>query len=173
MVKTTGDIFPYHISKALIFYSELHVCRPACFVWVARSWHSAQELEQNLRVFYRSIPVSFLFTSLHCRKINLMVVECWKGWTHLFPSPNLSCHFFCLALLFSPPNGELLQGVPFLHKHCPSLLPTQRKTFCCLRSLSWISKNSEKILLLVGDRRLTEHLHCDLELYPNFRKLVK
>lgn len=132
-----------------------------------------KNFKQNLRVFYRSIPVSFLFTNLHCRKMNLMVVKCWKGWTHLFPSPGLRCHFFCLALLFSPPSGEPLQGVPFLHKAYPSLLPTQRKTLCCFRSLSWIPKNSERMLLLVGGRRLSDHLCSDLELYLNFWKLVK
>lgn len=147
-MKAKGDIFPYHTSKALFFLSKLHVCRPVCFVWEARCWHSAQEFKQNLRVFYGNIPVSFLITSLHCRKMNLIVVEPWKGWTHVFPSPGLRCHFFCLALLFSTPSGEPLQGVPFLHKAYPFLLPSQRKTFCCFRPLSWIPINSEEMLLL-------------------------
>lgn len=172
--------FPVPHIQSPVFQSELHACSSACFFWGDRGWiFTAHEFKQNFRVFHRSIPVSVLFSRLSCSETNLMVVGCWKGWTHLFPFPGLRCYFFCLTLLFSPPNGEPLQGVAFLQKACPSLLPTWRKTFCCFRSQSWIPESWEKRYYWckggsgeVRGRKLSDHPSYDLKLYPNLRKLV-
>lgn len=108
-----------------------------------------------------------MFSRPNCSELSLMVVSCWEGWTHLFLSPGFRCYFFSLALLLSPPNCEPLQGVPFLQKPYPSLLPMQRKTFCCCRSLRWIPESSWKMLLLVQGRTCSDHFSCDLKLYPD------
>ena len=77
--------FPTPHIQSTVFQSELHAYRPACFFWWDRGWvFTAHELKQN-----RSIPVSFVFSQLSCSEMNLMVMGCWKGWAHLFPSPRL------------------------------------------------------------------------------------
>lgn len=86
--KPKGHFLIPHI-QSTVFQSELHACRPVCFFWRDGGWIlTAHEFKQNFRVFHGSIPVSFLFSRLSCSEINLMVVGCWKGWTHLFPSPR-------------------------------------------------------------------------------------
>lgn len=123
--KPKGCFSMPHI-QSTVFQSELHACRPAVFFWGDRVWIlTVQEFKTKLRVFHRCSSVSFLCSRLSCSKMNWVVVNCWKWWTHLFPAlgPQM---LFCLAVLFSPPSGEPLQGVPFLQEAYPSHLPTQK-----------------------------------------------